>query len=190
MTGVEILGLLASLSQLAAYTINITTSIAEIYHRVQDAPQRIQQHIQQISHLIDTARLIEKHRLLQTDSICAHVNSTLDQAIQVCRIVDKFKGDYDRRSSIRKYWTALKGTKEKEILASLKRLEQEKSALLLCISIVHTDLLGNLQGNYDLPNQYSRLRMPELINGDLCVSVSSRSTMFPEDLADSSNAET
>jgi len=169
MSGIEVIGLLASAAQLAFYTINISDLVSEIYHRVQNAPKRIQEHIQQIGQLISTARLIEKHELLQTDNINAHIISTLHQAKLLSATLDKVKGEYLQRSPLRRYWKLIKGGTEREILANFERLEKEKSSLLLCISIVHTDLLGNIRGNLDLSTDRSSVSMPSDKKASVCL---------------------
>ena len=145
MSGVEIVGLLASVSQLAGHALNIYSSISDIYHKIQNAPRVIQEHAGHIRQLINTAELICEHKLLQTDCINSQIISTLDQARLLSAILEKVKKDYLHGHLVRRYWKILKGDREREILASLKRLEQERSALLLCISIAHTDLLGTIQ---------------------------------------------
>lgn len=145
MSGVEIVGLLASASQLALYSIKITNSISEIYRRFQDAPRRIQQHLEHITQIADTAQLIQQHHSLQTINIDKQVRTTLNQAKKVSAILDQITSDH-AHGSVRNYWKILKGKREKEILGNLDQLEKEKSSLLLSISLVHTDLLGNIQG--------------------------------------------
>lgn len=161
MSGLEVFGLLASAAQLATSSINIVTSISEIYHRVQDAPKRIQKHTQQTSQLIDTTKLTEKHELLQTEIIGVHIKSTLTQAILLSAVLDRVKGDYICGPVIRRSWRLLKGSRDREILSSFKILEQEKSALLLSISVVHTDLLGNIRGTLQSPSDNHPVSMAE-----------------------------
>lgn len=140
MAGIEIVGFLASASQLVLYSIKITTSLSEICQRVQDAPLRIRQRSDQVKQLISTAQLIEQHHLLQTAQVLTHINATLEQAKSLSAILEQLKKDYSR-GSIRRYWKILTANKEKEILANFDRLEKEKSALSLCITVAHTDLL-------------------------------------------------
>ena len=141
MSGIEILGVLASTGQLLSYSFKITRSLNEIYQRVQDAPKRISQHSIQIKQLISTTELIQEQQVLQTAPILTHINATLVQAESLCAILEQLTEDYSR-GSIRRYWKILTATKEKEILANFDRLEKEKSALILCISVTQIDLVG------------------------------------------------
>ncbi len=147
MSGIEVVGLLASASQLVVYSIKITTSLSEICQRIQDAPLRISQHSDQIRHLVSAAQLVQQHHLLQTAHVHAQINATLEQAKSLSEILEQLTIDYTH-GSIRRYWKILKASKEKQILANFDRLEKEKSALILCISVVHTDLLGKIPGIY------------------------------------------
>ena len=141
MSGIELVGLLASASQLVIYSIKITTSLSEIYQRIQDAPLKIKQHSDQIKQLIDTSEFVRQHPLLQTDQVHIHINATLEQAKCLSTVLEQLSKDYTR-GSIRRYWKILTANKEKEILANFDRLEKEKSALVLSISVAQTDILG------------------------------------------------
>ena len=141
MSGIEIVGLLASAAQLVTYSLKITTSLYEISQRIQDAPKRIRQHSIQINQLISTTQLVQQQQLLQTAHVLTHINATLEQAKSLCAILEQLTEDYSR-GSVRRYWRILTATKEKEILANFDRLEKEKSALILCISVAQTELLG------------------------------------------------
>ena len=148
MSGIEVVGLLASLSQLTSYGIKITISIKDIYQRVQNAPQKIQEHAQQIRQLINIATTIKRHTFLHHKEVEIHVEATLGQAKSLKNTLDDIQSEY-LRGSVRKYWNILRKSQEKEILASFERLEKEKSALQLCISFNHTILLGNIQNSID-----------------------------------------
>lgn len=156
----EIIGVLASASQLAFYGLSITTSITEIYRRVQDTPERIRQHTDQLRHLISTAQLIEKNKFLQTEIIDDHLITTLGQARALSKILEQIKADYTH-GVVRKYLKIINGTKEKEILTQFIGLEKEKSALLLCISVIHTDLLGDIHVYVGTLIQEPSLKMSE-----------------------------
>ena len=161
MSGVEVVGLLASVAQLAHYGLKIATSISEIYRRVRDAPLKIQHYTEQISQLIELARFIERREWFQNVKIGAYiygqVNITLSQARALFLVLDQLRTERTQ-GLVRKYWKALNGSKEKEILAHFERLEKEKSALQLCIVLCHTELLDNLQSSVD---GLSRERSPD-----------------------------
>ena len=151
MSGVEVLGLLASVSQLVVYGIKITTCLSEICQRARDTSLRIAQHSGQIRQLVIILQYIENqvgnHQFLRTAHVRAQIDATLEQAISLSATLEQLRNDYSR-GIIRKYWKTIQGGKEKEILANFDRLEKEKSSLLLCISVVHMDILGNIQESH------------------------------------------
>ena len=160
MAGIEIVGFLASASQLVLYSIKITACLSEICQQVKDAPLRIKQNSDQIRQLISTAQLVEKNRLLQTASVLTQTNATLKQAKTLSAILEQLTEDYSR-GPIRRCWKLLTGTKEKEILAIFDKLEKEKSALILCISVAQIDLLG--QGIQELKMADNQARQPSVV---------------------------
>ena len=141
MSGIEVVGLLASASQLVIYSIKITTSLSEICQRVQDAPLIVKQRSDQIKQLISTAEQIQQNRLLQTAHVLTHLNETLEQAKTLSTTLERLAKAYSC-GSIRRCWKILIATKEKAILANFDRLEKEKSALVLSIAVAQTDLLA------------------------------------------------
>ena len=165
MSGIEIIGLVASASQLALYSIKITTCLAEICKRVQDAPVRIRQHSDQIRQLQSTVQLVQQNHLLQTAHVYAHINATLEQAKTLSAILEQLTKDYSR-GSIRKYWKILKATREKEILDIFDRLEKEKSALILCISVIQVDQLGQSIDKLDMAEKEARQNSAVAEKGD------------------------
>ena len=148
MAAADLVGLFASTTQLAAYAINITTTLFEIYHRIRDAPKRIQDYIRRINQLLTATHLIESHTLLQTKTIRAQVGHTLYQAQQLSAVLQEARLSHCY-NTVPKVWSVLNGRRDKEIADSFERLEQEKSTLLMSIQIAHTDILGNIQINLD-----------------------------------------
>ena len=166
-----VVGLLASTTQLAAYTISITTSIHEIYHRIQDAPRKTQCDIRRLSQLLHATHLIKSNRLLQTAIISTQVQKALCVAQTLAELLEKTKREYSH-DPVSKYWAIMIGRRDKEIAESFERLEQEKSALLISIQIAHTELLGNIQTGVDkvvgekvsLLDGSEAIRLPEQSN--------------------------
>lgn len=140
MSGIEVVGLLASASQLVIYSFKITTSLSEICRRVQDAPLVVKQRSDQVKQLISTAEFIKQNHHLHTAHVLIHLNETLEQAKTLSTTLEQLTNDYSR-GSIRRCWKILIATKEKAILANFDRLEKEKSALVLSISVAQTGLL-------------------------------------------------
>ena len=160
MSGAEVFGVVAGASQLAVYIARISASIAEIYRHVHNAPKRIQEYTEQIRKLLDITKIIQDHGLLQRRDISIHLFSTIDQAKLLSETLTRLKKHYIDSRSLKRYWKILKGDREREILASFVRLEQEKVALLLCMSVAHTDLLADIQNNLSGPQDRASASMP------------------------------
>lgn len=146
MSGIETLGVLASATQLAAYSIKIVLHLDEIYSALQNTSSRTKGQLKQVKELIQTTTLIERHESLWSPAVHRQLQATLSEARTLHDLLQELANKYTR-SPVWKYWSILNGVAEKEILISLDRLEREKSTLRLCIGAVHTDLLLNIQGS-------------------------------------------
>jgi len=145
MTGVEVLGGLASIAQLLEYSLKLSSLVSEVYSRVKEAPERVIMHTAQIHQLVDTARLIERSSDLQKPIIEVHLKATLTEAARLQRILERMIEDYTKGPSKKRIWNAVRGAGERRMLTSFERLEKEKSALILCISFIHTETLGTIR---------------------------------------------
>ena len=165
MSGAEVLGIIAGAAQLIDYTISITNLISDIYRRVKNAPKKIQQQFNQIRQFIDLAERIKQHPQLQVASVNDQINSALDQARSVAKVLEKVKAGYSH-GSIQRYWKILRSSRDKEILESLTRLENEKTALILCIQFIHFDFSVNPQGlsEHSVPNSVSEMAPKKLFS--------------------------
>ena len=102
MPGVEIVGLLATASQLFLYSIKNIESIPQIRGRSRDTPRRIQQHVEHIRQLADTVWLIERHHSLRTINIDTQVRVTLKQVKTLSAVYDQVTSD-NSHGSVRTY---------------------------------------------------------------------------------------
>ena len=148
MSGVEALGIVASATQLAAYSIKIALQLNDIYTEVLLTPVRTREHLNQVKELIEITQTIEQHQSLRSPVIHCQLRSTLLQAKSLSNTLRDRAIKYTE-SPVLRYWALFKGTDEKVILTGLNKLEREKSTLRLCIGIVHTDLLRDIQGSID-----------------------------------------
>lgn len=164
MSGLEVIGVLASIVQVVDASLKLSASVKELYGRVRDAPDRVILHTTQIGQLIDTARLIEQTANLQTPTAHAHLLATLTQAEQIQQILEKLIKDYTQGSSRRKVWKAIVGSEERRLAAGFDRLEKEKSALNLCINFAHAETLNKI--HYEVNKLTSRSPYVVSINKD------------------------
>lgn len=150
MSGLEILGVVASALQVLAYGISIASSIAAIYERVKNAPQQYHEYAYQITLLINTARSIEQNPVLQQiEDVHCYLTATLVEAKALKSILDRATIGFAKNSVKTKYWSVIKGSQQRKIFQHFENLQQKKTALLLCISTAHTTQLSNVQGSVD-----------------------------------------
>ncbi|KAL6720762.1 hypothetical protein ACLMJK_002687 [Lecanora helva] len=148
MSGADIVGVLASTAQLATYAINITSAVLDLYRRIQNAPKQLQQKVSEINSLIDITKLIKYHELLQTDIIKHHVLCTLEKAQRLLEALEKLKKRVSQ-GFLRRFWIIVIKNTDKEVIECFERLDCEKIALLMCVQVAQTSILGNIQYNFD-----------------------------------------
>ena len=148
MSGVETLGCIASATQLAAYGIKIVLHLSEIYAEIRGAPRRTKEQISQVRELIEIVTLIEQHRSLQSPALCKQLQTTLDEARSLYDNLKDLANLATKYTTnpLWRYWAITKGASTKGIQIGLEKLDRHKSTLKLCVSLVHTDLLTNIEG--------------------------------------------
>jgi len=151
MSGMEILGALASAAQLAEFGIKITAVLFEILERLQEYPARLRAHIEQVRQLVETAELISKHPVLHNQEVQSHLKSTLLVASELQTALEQLAEKYFGKPAGRRFWKiVLKGAvQEKQIESRFESLERQKSALIFCITVVHAGALASIQGGVD-----------------------------------------
>jgi hypothetical protein len=148
MSGVEliaVLGVAASAAQLINCSLNVIGTISEIYSRVKDAPNRMIRYTTQINQIIAACRAIQGYKDLNTPLIGHQLQSTFAELEHLHQTLGIICHDYTTGSSRKRVWKTFVGRKEKVIVTCFERLEKEKAALILCINIVHTQTLQNIE---------------------------------------------
>ena len=150
MSGVEVLGALASAAQLAYYVIQANSVIIEQVKRLRNASVKFQQHADTATQLIAFARVVQSNQWLQTESMAALLQAILGRAEDVRKLLPRVQ-HYDktaRLSFVTSYWKAFQTLrKEERILAIFAGLEEQKSALVLCILELQTRYTGETSCN-------------------------------------------
>lgn len=145
MSGLEVIGGLASTAQLVAYAVKAAAFLSDIYERLKHAPERIEQHAHQLKRLIDIILHIKDTHSRHTKLVFAQLDCTIAQACSLRDILIKVLGQYTQPSLRRRYWKRLKGKKERQILIALQNLEREKTQLTLCLTAAQTEVLQDFQ---------------------------------------------
>jgi hypothetical protein len=134
MSGLEVLGALASAVQLADACLKVAAFISDL----RDAPKTIRTRIAQIERLTEIATLIQHNSSLQTPLVDSVLGTCLEDANNLLGILKKLDTDTSVGKVV-KYWKTLGGvTKEKRILGIFERLEERKSSLLLCVGSINS----------------------------------------------------
>lgn len=153
MAGIEVLGVLASISQLLEYGLKIANCISEAYGRIEGAQSRFQRYSSQLQQLTDLARLIQQNKDLHISVVHTQIISTVTQAKSLLYTIQTATTDYTQGSCNKRYWKATRGSKETQISLGFQELEQEKSSLILCINVVQADTISVISSNVDTMNK-------------------------------------
>jgi hypothetical protein len=138
MSGLEVLGAVASAVQLADTCMKVATCATDLFSRIRDAPETIQKRIMAIEQLVEIARLIEHNPSLQTPLIASILTGARADADQLFEILTKIDAQ-PTAGKVVKYWKALEGViKEKKILAICDRLQEIKASLTLNIASINS----------------------------------------------------
>ncbi|KAE8441091.1 hypothetical protein EG329_005886 [Mollisiaceae sp. DMI_Dod_QoI] len=152
MSGVEALGVAASAIQLADFGLRISNTLLEVFDRLHEYPARLHSYVDEIKKLIETAHLVEENSGLQTPTVHAHIKTTLAAAIELQTTLERLAGGYSQKSrTYRCLQIVVKGAfEEKQLIARFESLERQKSDLIFCISVVHSDAIAEIQGGVAL----------------------------------------
>lgn len=142
----DILGVIASASQLIQYALRISATLSEAHKRLHDAPE-LQRHAAQIEQLIETTRLINQDHQYFSNEILGHLRTAIVEAEKLVKILELVVSDYTRGSFSQRYYKSVRrgSEKQKKIATSFAILEREKTSLIVCISLANTKKLSCIQ---------------------------------------------
>ncbi|CZR68475.1 uncharacterized protein PAC_18374 [Phialocephala subalpina] len=165
MSGIEliaVLGVAASAAQLIDYSLRVIGTISEIYSRVEDAPKRVVRYTAQINQIIAASKAIEEYQDLHTLLVDTQLQNTLAEIKHLHKALGAIHRDYTTGSSRKRVWKAIVGSNEKRILTSFERLEKEKTALILCITVNHTKKLQTIGAGVEILVEREMAGMPNV----------------------------
>lgn len=140
MSGIEVVGLLASIAQLAHYVKNIREFILQICAQVQSGSRGLEQRLDQLDRVLDTVREIEKNSFFHTPSIGRHLKAIVAQVESLQTVLVRLKARKPQ-ATLRKFWNAYTEIRaEKQICTIFTKLEEEKSTLQLSMTEVNATL--------------------------------------------------
>lgn len=136
MSGVEVLGIVASVIQITQYAMSITSKVAEIYGAVESAPARVQQGSDQLQRLCATVELIKDNPMIQTESVEAHLDAIVADAKTLHGMLSRLATS--SKKSFKRYLRVWLGNfEERQIVAQFDKIEKEKTALILSLIEIH-----------------------------------------------------
>ena len=149
MSGLEVIGVVASASQLVRYILEIIDYTQTIWIFTKGASCPFQQHREHLESLISAIRTIRQTPSLQKPVIENHLKALLKITEPLCAALRRYSTDLPR-SPVRKFLAALQaGKTEVQILKDLASLERQKSNLSLCISSLHGIALHQIKEKMD-----------------------------------------
>lgn len=144
MSGLEAIGIVASILQIAQYAISITSTVSEIYGTVNDSPAKIREGLEQLKRLVVTVKLVTASEALQSEDVQIHVVAILDRVRKLHAALDKLVAEPPK--SLKRYWkVAIGNTTENRVFDSFVQLEKDKTALTLSLTANQMSLTGSVQ---------------------------------------------
>ena len=135
MSGLEVIGVVASASQLVRYISEIIHYTQSIWTFIKGASCQFQQYTEDLESLISVVRIIRQTPSLQTHTIEHHLAALLNKTEALSATLRRYSGN-PIRSPVSKVLTALQAPKaEAQILKDLDSLERRTIGLLLCIEV-------------------------------------------------------
>lgn len=145
MSGVEVIGIIASASQLVRYLLEIIDYTQTVSVLIKSASCLFQQHRQHLENLVSTVEDIRRIPCLQTSLIETHLETLLSRTASLRHTLKPFSR-VSQQTALGKICTAIQARKaEGQILKDLNILERDKSNLILCITSSYGNILHGIQ---------------------------------------------
>ena len=145
MSGIEVIGVIASASQLVRYVLDIIDYTKTVSVLIKCSSYPFQQHKQHLENLVSAVETIRQTPILQTSLIETHLQTLSRTAASLCDTLKPFSR-VSQQTALGKIWTAIQAHKaEGQILKDLNILERDKSNLLLCITSSYGPILHGIQ---------------------------------------------
>ena len=160
MSGIEVIGLVASASQLIRYTGDIIDYTRSIFIFLKGSTRRFGQHREHLEALILTVVVIRQTPSLQTQLIRHHLGVLLRRTENLRAVLRRYTIGVPQKL-LKRFRVALSAHKAQEqILDDLSALERDKSNLLLCITSSYGVTLEEIKRKTN-----SRLMAPKMNTG-------------------------
>jgi hypothetical protein len=147
MSGIEVIGAVASVVELVDVCFRVTQSLFGLLSTVRRIPEVVKQRQANVEQLQEILLMIRDCPVLQTAKI-GHVLRSIATKLQNLRgTLEKLINTSDK--GIKKYCRALRGAlQEKRIISIFNELESDKTILILCIVSVDSSLLHLIDSKF------------------------------------------
>ncbi|KAI1754942.1 hypothetical protein F4782DRAFT_492095 [Xylaria castorea] len=146
MSGLELLGVVASTAQLIAYVITVSSKLNEIRCKIRNAPKKLEQYDRQFKELIAIAKQMEENPPIQTKELDLCLTTIFAKTEAIKGILTNF----EQSSKSRRRWNIMSG--------DLSRQLDE------CFGDVK-NTMGNLVVLITSQNAYDQKELKELVLG-------------------------
>ena len=133
MSGLEVIGVLASASQLTDYCIKIISSLRDIYRLAHGKPNRYRRQSEQVHQLIETAQLVKATEALHIPTVENQLVSILVDAKGLQGILDGIVSESSRKSKKIYFKAVFNNHQEREVRRCFTALHEKKCTLTLSI---------------------------------------------------------
>ena len=140
----EIIGSLASITQLTRYAISLIGTISDIHQRIEARPAQLHQRILQLERLTSTIQILSRCEILDTPSVREHLESIITRTKDLNALLERQIAK-QTQSTVKKYCKAwITDNKEQRIINTFSDLESDKSALLLSITATQAEISSKM----------------------------------------------
>ena len=131
----ELVGGVASASQLTNYFFGSIASFLDVYQKVKSRPEQLRRRLEQINRLGSTVQDIQSSKALGNTSVLEQLK-ILGRSVQALKeALEKLLGRQNK-AFIKRFWaTWLKDTDNRRLEDLLSSIEAEKTSLLLSIQL-------------------------------------------------------
>ena len=153
MSGLEavaVVGAIASTAQLTQYIIQLSISVYDRCKMIHNATENFERYRTTVEQFHDILLRIKSNEWLQTSTMISVLKVSAEKLEKAQRLLppqsqqaETTKGEY-----IKRCWRTIKDSrKEKQMLAIIVVLEENKNSLILCIQDIQTELVGIMSGD-------------------------------------------
>ncbi|KAI0870807.1 hypothetical protein GGS24DRAFT_90624 [Hypoxylon argillaceum] len=130
MSGVEVLGVVASIAQLVAYAITVSSKLNEIRSKIRNAPKKLEQYSSQFKEVVTIAEYIQKNPPGETEELDLYISAIVSKTTAIHGILINF----EKLSRNRRRWNIISGELSRQLDESFGDVKNTMGNLLVLIA--------------------------------------------------------